>query len=170
MALPPPRPGITVGLSLHEPIGLACSPCAVPWPPSPDAQCGFLNTAGLVDGVCTEDSDVFLFGAKTVYKGLFGNEQNSVGVVTTESVAENVGLDRDGLVAMALLLGSDYTEGVANVGAAPLLFLTPFASPCSEFPCDTPKATVLAKKSAGVGESDIFHFPSRLVRLAKFMK
>jgi DNA excision repair protein ERCC-5 len=31
-----------------------------------EAQCAALNQMGLVDGVITEDSDVFLFGAKTV--------------------------------------------------------------------------------------------------------
>eukprot|EP00669_Euglena_mutabilis_P004673 TRINITY_DN16020_c0_g1_i1.p1 TRINITY_DN16020_c0_g1~~TRINITY_DN16020_c0_g1_i1.p1 ORF type:complete len:555 (+),score=87.66 TRINITY_DN16020_c0_g1_i1:201-1667(+) len=85
-------------------------------PSEADAQCGYMNAVGLVDGVCTEDSDVFLFGAKTVYRGLFGSSQNNVVAVTAERVEEQLGVDRAALVAMALLLGSDYTEGVANVG------------------------------------------------------
>ncbi len=34
----------------------------------------------------------------------------------TEDVERELGLDQDGLIALALLLGSDYTEGVAGIG------------------------------------------------------
>lgn len=36
-----------------------------------EAQCAALEAIGLVDGVITEDSDVFLFGGKTVYRNIF---------------------------------------------------------------------------------------------------
>ena len=33
-----------------------------------------------------------------------------------DDIQRELGLDRDGLIHMALLLGSDYTEGVAGIG------------------------------------------------------
>lgn len=40
-----------------------------------DSQCAILEELGLVDGIITDDSDVFLFGAKNVYRHAFEYEK-----------------------------------------------------------------------------------------------
>lgn len=46
---------------------------------------------GLVDGVVTEDSDVFLFGARAVYRGLF---QDNIKVYWMKRIEEKLLLSR----------------------------------------------------------------------------
>eukprot|EP01113_Clastostelium_recurvatum_P013511 TRINITY_DN17174_c0_g2_i6.p1 TRINITY_DN17174_c0_g2~~TRINITY_DN17174_c0_g2_i6.p1 ORF type:complete len:600 (+),score=166.58 TRINITY_DN17174_c0_g2_i6:40-1839(+) len=84
-------------------------------PMEAEAQCAYLNSCGLVDGVVTDDSDVFLFGASTVYRNLF-DPRKFVERYRASEIKEKVGLDRDGLISFALLLGSDYTLGVHGIG------------------------------------------------------
>jgi 5'-3' exonuclease len=47
--------------------------------PQAEAQCAYLEEVGLVEGVVTDDSDVFLFGAKHVYRHLFENKKQVAG-------------------------------------------------------------------------------------------
>ncbi|KXN88602.1 DNA repair protein rad13 [Leucoagaricus sp. SymC.cos] len=84
-------------------------------PMEAEAQCAELVTLGLVDGVITDDSDVFLFGAQRVYKNMF-NQSKTVELFLQSDLERELGLDRDTLVRLAYLLGSDYTEGLSGAG------------------------------------------------------
>ncbi|KAG7834766.1 hypothetical protein KL919_002372 [Ogataea angusta] len=84
-------------------------------PMEAEAQCAELLRLGLVDGIITDDSDCFLFGGDRVYKNMF-NEKNFVECYQMEDLERDLGLDRKMLIDLALLLGSDYTEGIKGVG------------------------------------------------------
>ncbi|KAK9826114.1 hypothetical protein WJX81_004563 [Elliptochloris bilobata] len=84
-------------------------------PEEAEAQCAWLDAAGLVDGVVTDDNDVFLFGGRHVFRHLFAEKQY-VEEFRTEDVQRELGLDQMALIRLAMLLGSDYTEGVAGIG------------------------------------------------------
>lgn len=84
-------------------------------PMEAEAQCAFMELVHLVDGVVTDDCDAFLFGAGTVYKNIF-DERKYVETYLMKDIEEELGLNREKLVRMALLLGSDYTEGISGIG------------------------------------------------------
>lgn len=44
-------------------------------PMEAEAQCAYMELSNLVDGVVTDDSDVFLFGAQSVYKNIFDDRK-----------------------------------------------------------------------------------------------
>ena len=92
--------------------------CGVPYivaPMEAEAQCAELERAGVVQGVVTDDSDAFLFGATVVYRNIFESSK-FVEVYAAAEIERELGLTRDDLVRLALLLGSDYTEGVRGIG------------------------------------------------------
>lgn len=69
----------------------------------------------LVDGIVTDDSDVFLFGGKKIFKNIF--EKNTfVQFFNQVEIEKELGLNQDKLIYLALFLGSDYTEGIKGVG------------------------------------------------------
>ncbi|KAG0583390.1 hypothetical protein KC19_3G132700 [Ceratodon purpureus] len=84
-------------------------------PMEAEAQCAFLDAEKLVDGVVTDDVDVFLFGGRNVYKNIF-DDRKYVETYYMKDVETDLGLTRDKLIHMALLLGSDYTEGISGIG------------------------------------------------------
>lgn len=84
-------------------------------PMEAEAQCAELLSLRLVDGIITDDSDVFLFGGTKIYKNMF-QEKNYVEFYDEHSISQNLGLDRDRMIELAQLLGSDYTNGIKGMG------------------------------------------------------
>lgn len=84
-------------------------------PMEAEAQCAELVSLGLVDGIITDDSDVFLFGGLRVFKNMF-NQSKTVECFLQSDLERELGLTQDALVRLAYLLGSDYVEGLPGVG------------------------------------------------------
>ncbi|KAF2172290.1 hypothetical protein M409DRAFT_63022 [Zasmidium cellare ATCC 36951] len=84
-------------------------------PMEAEAQCAELVSMGLVDGIVTDDSDCFLFGGTRIYKNMF-NQAKFVECYLTSDLEKEFDLSRDKLIAVAHLLGSDYTEGIPGIG------------------------------------------------------
>ncbi|XP_048660735.1 flap endonuclease GEN homolog 1 isoform X3 [Marmota marmota marmota] len=93
----------------------------VPWVQAAgeaEAMCAHLNASGQVDGCLTNDGDAFLYGAQTVYRNFtISTKDPHIDCYTMSSIKSKLGLDRDALVGLAILLGCDYLpKGVPGVG------------------------------------------------------
>ncbi|NXE94319.1 GEN endonuclease, partial [Menura novaehollandiae] len=93
----------------------------VPWVQAAgeaEAMCAYLNARGHVDGCITNDGDVFLYGAQTVYRNFAMNAKDPhLDCYTMSSIKEKLGCDRESLIGLAVLLGCDYLpKGVPGVG------------------------------------------------------
>ncbi|KAJ7083847.1 PIN domain-like protein [Mycena crocata] len=104
-------------------------------PGEAEAELAVLNERGHIDGVISEDSDAFIFGAQVVIRtlgfvfrlerGTFSDYllrpsvQHHCNIYALDSFenSEGVALDRDGLFLCALLLGGDYDPGISGIGA-----------------------------------------------------
>ncbi|CAB1421659.1 unnamed protein product [Pleuronectes platessa] len=84
-------------------------------PMEAEAQCAELDRAEHTHGTITDDSDVWLFGGRHVYKNFF-SQSKYVEHYQCSDLQNQLGLDRTKLINLAYLLGSDYTEGVPGVG------------------------------------------------------
>ncbi|KAL8543938.1 hypothetical protein ACS0TY_004476 [Phlomoides rotata] len=81
-----------------------------------EAQCALLNSESLCDGCFTSDSDAFLFGARTVYRDICLGEGGYVVCYEMEDIERKLGFGRNSLICLAIILGSDYTQGIRGVG------------------------------------------------------
>ncbi|CAG9835230.1 unnamed protein product [Diabrotica balteata] len=84
-------------------------------PMEAEAQCAFLDEIELTNGTITDDSDIWLFGGKTVYKNFF-NQSKYVMEFKSESIEHHFKLSRLQMILLAFLVGSDYTTGIQGVG------------------------------------------------------
>ncbi|XP_028929135.1 DNA repair protein complementing XP-G cells [Ornithorhynchus anatinus] len=84
-------------------------------PMEAEAQCAILDLTDQTSGTITDDSDVWLFGARHVYKNFF-NKNKFIEYYQYGDFYNQLGLDRNKLINLAYLLGSDYTEGIPTVG------------------------------------------------------
>ncbi|XP_067941283.1 DNA excision repair protein ERCC-5-like isoform X2 [Watersipora subatra] len=84
-------------------------------PAEAEAQCAQLEILGLCNGTITDDSDVWLFGGSRVLKNFF-HQDRYITSFTAKDIERFSGLDRKKLIAVALVCGSDYTEGIYGAG------------------------------------------------------
>lgn len=85
-------------------------------PMEAESQCAFLNQIELTDGTITDDSDIWLFGGRTVYKHFF-NQQKNVLEFKAENIEKLYSLDRHKMIQLSILVGNDYTNGIQGIGA-----------------------------------------------------
>uniref|UniRef100_A0A182FQ59 Flap endonuclease GEN n=1 Tax=Anopheles albimanus TaxID=7167 RepID=A0A182FQ59_ANOAL len=96
-------------------IGLVCVQAAG----EAEALCAYLNRDALIDGVISQDSDCFAYGAVRVFRNFCASQNGgSVDVYDLERAnSAGLRLGQEKIVAMALLSGCDYCPaGVAGVG------------------------------------------------------
>ncbi|XP_045072265.1 DNA excision repair protein ERCC-5-like, partial [Coregonus clupeaformis] len=84
-------------------------------PSEAEAQCAALDRTDQTHGTITDDSDVWLFGGRHVYKNFF-SQNTYVEHYQYIDLQNQLGVDRTKLINLAYLLGSDYTEGIPGVG------------------------------------------------------
>ncbi|XP_010425585.1 PREDICTED: DNA repair protein UVH3-like isoform X2 [Camelina sativa] len=124
-------------------------------PMEAEAQCAFMEQLNLVDGIVTDDSDVFLFGARSVYKNIF-DDRKYVETYLMKDIEKELGLTRDKIIRMAMLLGSDYTEGISGIGivnAIEVVTAFPEEDGLQKFRewVESPDPTILGKADAKTG-------------------
>ncbi|KAK0487291.1 hypothetical protein IW261DRAFT_604052 [Armillaria novae-zelandiae] len=105
-------------------------------PGEAEAELAYLNAAGIIDGVLTDDVDAFLFGAKTVWRNPSSTHAQTSATEKKNFVLifQDVKLSRAELILIALCAGGDYSpkglsgcspkiaKGLARAGHADTLY------------------------------------------------
>lgn len=95
-------------------------------PSEAEAQAAFMNERGDVDYVGSTDHDALLYGAPRLVRNLTVSQRRKVAsgayvnispeVIELNQVLTNLDINQDQLIALAILVGTDYNEGVPRVG------------------------------------------------------
>ncbi|MEM4367084.1 MAG: flap endonuclease-1 [Candidatus Anstonellales archaeon] len=91
-----------------------------------EAEAASMASKGLIDGVASQDYDALVFGAPVLYRNLTLNERRRVGgreitvrpeMLIQSEVLKQLGITKEKLVWLALLIGTDFNQGITGVGA-----------------------------------------------------
>lgn len=95
-------------------------------PSEAEAQAAFMNERGDVDYVGSTDHDALLYGAPRLVRNLTVSQRRKVAsgayvnispeVIELNQVLTNLDINQDQLIALAILVGTDYNEGVPRIG------------------------------------------------------
>ena len=97
----------------RELLGLLDVP-VVEAPAEGEAQCAHMAATGTADHAGSEDYDTLLFGAPTTLRQL--TSKGDPELMDLAATLDGLGLDRQGLVDVAMLCGTDFNEGVRGIG------------------------------------------------------
>lgn len=91
-------------------------------PGEAEAECALLQREGIVDAVLSEDVDTLMFGSAMTLRSWTPEQKSSktpthVNVYEAAKTKESSGLDRNGMILIAMMSGGDYiTEGIPGCG------------------------------------------------------
>lgn len=85
-------------------------------PSEGEAQASYLCKKGDAWAVGSQDYDSLLFGAERIVRGLTISGKLELQLVTLREVLESLGITREQLVDLAILVGTDFNEGVKGIG------------------------------------------------------
>jgi flap endonuclease-1 len=133
----------------------------VPWIQAPsegEAQCAWMCQRGLVYATASQDFDSLLFGSPRLVRNLSAITKKEPDVeeaypgidpelVELAEVLARLGVTREQLVLVAILIGTDYNEGIRGVGPVSALKLVEQQKTLEKIlsTCQFPGATDVAK-------------------------
>ncbi|KAG9515724.1 hypothetical protein KCV07_g7260, partial [Aureobasidium melanogenum] len=91
-------------------------------PGEAEAECALLQREGIVDAVLSEDVDTLMFGSGMTLRSWTPEQKSSktpthVNIYRADATKETSGLDRNGMILVAMMSGGDYiTEGIPGCG------------------------------------------------------
>ncbi len=88
-----------------------------------DAQLAHMVEAGLVDGAVTQDYDAALFGSPVTYRNVTSSTKRPAERMVLEQALTRETLTHEQLVDAAILIGTDYNDGIRGVGPVTALKL-----------------------------------------------
>lgn len=103
---------------LVDAMGLKC----VQAPGEAEAYCSVLNRDGYVDGILSQDSDCFAYGAKRVYRNFTisqggpSSQGAFVDIYDIDEIKKSIDIGQNKIIVLALLCGCDYCPGVDGIG------------------------------------------------------
>ena len=83
-----------------------------------EAQASYMVARGDAWCVASQDYDCMLFGAPRMVKNLtISGTQNNPELIELEKVLSNLDITREQLVDMAIMVGTDFNQGIKGIGA-----------------------------------------------------
>lgn len=118
--------GVWVGAREMDECKLLLSALGVPWMVAPgesDAQCAHFARSGDAWATVTQDWDIMLFGAPRAVRNLSQSKTKKPELLDLDAALSKTGITREQLVDAAILIGTDYNDGVRGVGPVKALKL-----------------------------------------------
>ncbi|MFH1403102.1 MAG: flap endonuclease-1 [Candidatus Altiarchaeota archaeon] len=112
------RTSKVTGEMLEESKNLLCH-MGIPFIQAPgegEAQCVYLCVKGEAWAVGSQDYDALLFGAPRLVKGLTMSGKLELSLVDLKDSLSSLGLTREQLIDVAILVGTDFDPGVKGIG------------------------------------------------------
>lgn len=91
----------------------------IPWVHAPsegEAQCVRICEKGDAWAVASQDYDSLLLGAKKLVRGLTLSKYSNLEILSLEKNLEMLGISREQLVEIGILVGTDFNKGIKGIG------------------------------------------------------